>query len=57
MLPEEINRSITSINEQELEDLYKRFSNENGTNKDDKFISELYKSNRISEEELKTSRF
>ena len=53
MLPAEINRSITSINEKELEDLYKRFSDENGINKDAKFISELYKSNRISEEELK----
>jgi len=53
MLPEEINRSISSISDAELEGLYKHFCEKNGTDNDDKFISELYNSNRINKEELK----
>jgi hypothetical protein len=53
MLPEEIERSISSICESELEDLYQLFCEKNGTNNDDKFVSELYKSDHINKEELK----
>ena len=53
MLPEEIDRSISSISESELEALYQRFCKKNGIDNDDKFISELYNSNRINKEELK----
>ncbi len=57
MLPEEINRCISSIGESEIEDLYKRFCEKNGTDKDDEFVSELYKSNRINNEEFKSFQF
>lgn len=53
MLPEEIDRSISSISESELEALYQRFCKKNGTDKSDEFISELYNSDRINREELK----
>ncbi len=53
MLPEEINRSISSISESELEDLYQLFCEKNGTNNDGEFVSELYKSDHINKEELK----
>lgn len=57
MLPEEIVRSISSIDESELEALYKSFSEKNGTDKDDEFVSELYKSKRINTEEFKSFQF
>lgn len=57
MLPEEINRSITSIDELELEELYTQFNERNEEKNDDKFISELYKDGRINAEELKNFRF
>ncbi|MCG8380079.1 MAG: serine/threonine protein kinase [Proteobacteria bacterium] len=57
MLPEEIARSVSSIEESELEELYKEFCATNGKNKDDKFISGLYKSDRINIEELKSYQF
>lgn len=57
MLAEEIYRSISSISESELEDLYNRFCEKNGTDKGDEFISELYKNNRINKEELKSFQF
>lgn len=53
MLPEEIDRCISSISESELEALYQRFCKKNGTDKSDKFVSELYNSDRINKEELK----
>lgn len=57
MLPEEINRSITSIDEPELEELYLKFCEKSGTDKDDEFVSELYNSDRINTEELKSFQF
>ena len=57
MLPEEIQRSITSIDEPELESLYSKFTVENGKDKDDEFISELYKSKRINTDEFKSFQF
>lgn len=57
MLPEEIIRSLSSIDESELEDLYKHFCEKNGENKENEFVSELYKNNRISIEELKSFQF
>jgi len=53
MLPEEINRSISSISDAELERLYEHFCEKNGIDNDDKFISDLYNSDRINKEELK----
>jgi len=53
MLPEEINRSISSISGAELERLYEHFCKKNGIDNDDKFISDLYNSDRINKEELK----
>jgi eukaryotic-like serine/threonine-protein kinase len=57
MLPEELIRSITSIDEPELEELYLKFCDKSGTDKDDEFISELYNSDRINTEELKSFQF
>jgi eukaryotic-like serine/threonine-protein kinase len=57
MLSEEIYRSISSISESELEDLYACFYKKNGADKDEEFISELYKTKRINEEELKSFQF
>lgn len=57
MLPEELIRSITSIGEPELEELYLKFCEKSGTDKDDKFVSELYNNDRINTEELKSFQF
>ena len=57
MLPEEIARSITSISEAELEQLYNAFCEENGSDKDDRFVIELYRNKRIDTEELKSFQF
>ena len=57
MLPEEIARSISSIDEPELEIIYSRFCEENGTDKEDAFVYDLYKNKRINTEELKTYQF
>jgi eukaryotic-like serine/threonine-protein kinase len=57
MLPEELSRSITSIGESELEELYLQFCEKSGTDKDDEFVSELYKSNRINKDELKSFQY
>jgi eukaryotic-like serine/threonine-protein kinase len=57
MLPEELSRSITSIDEPELEELYLKFCEKSGTDKDDEFVSELYKNDRINTEELKSFQF
>ena len=57
MLSEEILRSISSIDDTELEVLYKKFCDDNGEGKDDEFISELYKSKRINTEEFKSYQF
>ncbi len=57
MLPEEIARSITSIKQAELEQLHHAFCEENGCDKDDRFIIELYRSRRINVEELKSFQF
>ena len=57
MLPEELIRSITSIGEPELEELYSKFCEKSGTDKDDEFVSELYNNDRINTEELKSFQF
>lgn len=57
MLPEEINRCITSIDEPALEALYSQFCEKSGKDKDDEFVSELYKDGRINTEELKNYQF
>ncbi len=57
MLPEEILRSISSIDESDLEVLYKKFCEKNGEEKDDEFISDLYNSKRINKDEFKDYQF
>lgn len=57
MLSEELLRSLSSIDESELEVLYKAFCEKNGTDSEDEFVSNLYKSRRINTEDLKSYRF